>query len=214
MAIFLIDYENTHSLNGINNLSETDKVIVFYSNNANTLTFSALESILCGKASITCKAVEVGTKNALDFQLSTYLGYLLKETEGTDTKIFIVSKDLGFSLVKSFWLKELNVDIEILPCISGEEENNTEISLGSSKQKQKKKSKEKQSKASELEKINLQTQLSSLSLGLTQTQIQEIVSLVESGKTKQVLNSELNSLLKDSKKSGKILKIIKSISKK
>ena len=162
MAIFLIDYENTHSLNGINNLSETDKVIVFYSNNANTLTFSALESILCGKASITCKAVEVGTKNALDFQLSTYLGYLLKETEGTDTKIFIVSKDLGFSLVKSFWLKELNVDIEILPCISGEEENNTEISPGSSKQKQKKKSKEKQSKASELEKINLQTQLSSL----------------------------------------------------
>lgn len=146
--------------------------------------------------------------------MSTYLGYLLKETEGTDTKIFIVSKDLGFSLVKSFWLKELNVDIEILPCISGEEENNTEISPGSSKQKQKKKSKEKQSKASELEKINLQTQLSSLSLGLTQTQIQEIVSLVESGKTKQVLNSELNSLLKDSKKSGKILKIIKSISKK
>lgn len=106
------------------------------------------------------------------------------------------------------------MDIEILPCISGEEENNTEISPGSSKQKQKKKSKEKQSKASELEKINLQTQLSSLSLGLTQTQIQEIVSLVESGKTKQVLNSELNSLLKDSKKSGKILKIIKSISKK
>ena len=44
MATYMIDYENvkTGGLNGISRLTAEDKVIIFYSENANRLTFAAL----------------------------------------------------------------------------------------------------------------------------------------------------------------------------
>ncbi|MBQ3003628.1 MAG: hypothetical protein IJD82_07845, partial [Clostridia bacterium] len=41
MATYMIDYENvkTGGLNGISRLTEADRVIIFYSENANRITF-------------------------------------------------------------------------------------------------------------------------------------------------------------------------------
>ncbi len=48
MAIYLIDYENVNmdGLNGIQDLSEADEVYIFYSDNANKLTFSLHQQIV------------------------------------------------------------------------------------------------------------------------------------------------------------------------
>lgn len=89
MATYFIDYENTHSLNGINELTKEDSVIIFYSDNANSLSFDIHQEILKCEAYIEYKLVKVGTPNALDFQLSTYLGYLIKEKEISAEPIFI-----------------------------------------------------------------------------------------------------------------------------
>ena len=107
MAIYLIDYENTKNLLGINTLTADDSIVVFYSQKANTLTFDIHQAILSSQAKIEYKCVEVGGQNALDFQLSSYLGYLIKQNENSESKIYIiVSKDRDFSFLKSFWDKE------------------------------------------------------------------------------------------------------------
>ncbi|MDD6024142.1 MAG: PIN domain-containing protein [Oscillospiraceae bacterium] len=102
--IYLIDFENVASegLSGITYLSEDDQVIIFYSNNSNRLTMKM--HILIGKS--VCKLnyfeVSVGGKNALDHQISTWLGYLVG-TNAAERNYFIVSRDMGYKHVAAFW---------------------------------------------------------------------------------------------------------------
>ena len=48
MRLFLIDYENVNSagLHGIGQLSQQDRVILFYSQSANTLSFEIMDEML------------------------------------------------------------------------------------------------------------------------------------------------------------------------
>lgn len=52
MATYLIDYENVKSegIKGIAQLSEEDRVVIFYSHNADTITFEAMDMIFNSKA--------------------------------------------------------------------------------------------------------------------------------------------------------------------
>ena len=88
---YLIDYENVHKtgFNGLLNLTESDNVIIFYSGNADKITFNLHKEIVDSKADITYFEVRAGGKNALDFQLSTYLGYILGNKK--KAKCYIVS---------------------------------------------------------------------------------------------------------------------------
>ena len=103
MSYYLIDYENKKTLQGISTLTESDHVIFFYSNNSNTLNFSLHREIVNSPASFDYYEVAVGGKNALDFQLSSYIGYLISERP--DESFFIVSSDKGFDDVIDFWKK-------------------------------------------------------------------------------------------------------------
>lgn len=102
--IYLIDFENVASegLSGITYLSEDDQVIIFYSNNSNRISMKM--HILIGKS--VCKLdyfeILVGGKNALDHQLSTWLGYLIG-TGAAERNYYIVSRDMGYRHVANFW---------------------------------------------------------------------------------------------------------------
>lgn len=103
MSLYLIDYENVNAdgLAGINQLDESDTIILFYSMNSNTLTFSLHKSLTETKARLEYVEVKAGTKNSLDFQLVSYLGYLIAKDQKSD--YVIVSKDNGFSSTVAFW---------------------------------------------------------------------------------------------------------------
>lgn len=103
MKIYLIDFENVKSkgLTGIDKLDETDSVIIFYSENSDTISFEMHKKVLTSKAEIEYFKVNVGGKNALDFQLSTLLGYLV--SKDLYSHIFIVSNDRGFDFLHDFW---------------------------------------------------------------------------------------------------------------
>ena len=102
--IYLIDFENVASegLSGITYLAPEDEVIIFYSNNSNRLSMKM--HILIGKS--VCKLdyfeASVGGKNALDHQISTWLGYLIG-TGAAERNYYIVSRDMGYKFVASFW---------------------------------------------------------------------------------------------------------------
>jgi hypothetical protein len=106
MSVFLIDYENVgvKGLMGISSLNEEDKVYLLYSKNADTLTFEMHEMMNNSKAEIKCIKADVGTKNALDFQLSSKLGYLVAANK--KEQFYVVSDDSGFDCVVKFWTKD------------------------------------------------------------------------------------------------------------
>ncbi len=103
MSVFLIDYENLHTsaFSGLEDLTEEDRVFIFYTNNSDNLTFSLMQRLNNARAKIEYLKVNCGGKNSLDFQLCTYLGYLIGVCR--DTRFAIVSRDKGYNTMLSFW---------------------------------------------------------------------------------------------------------------
>ena len=117
MAYYLIDFENVKSrgMEGVELLTEEDTVCIFYSDNADSMTFDLHRQLNETKANIIYHKVAVGTKNALDFQLATYLGYLIceQQREGIHPNYFIVTKDNGFTSLMVYW-KAQGVPVRII----------------------------------------------------------------------------------------------------
>ncbi len=118
MNYFLIDYENVNvsGFDGIASLTENDALIIFYSNNANTLTFGLHMQLNETRANLQYQKVDSGKKNSLDFQLCSYLGYLICDTmckpgENSKNFYYIVSNDLGYVPLTDYWKKR---GIEVL----------------------------------------------------------------------------------------------------
>ncbi|MCC8126885.1 MAG: PIN domain-containing protein [Clostridiales bacterium] len=103
MDYFLIDYENTgeSGLKGIRELGEDTCTVIFYSENADKISFEMHQTLCCCRTKLEFRKVYTGKKNALDFQLSTYLGFLI--ATNPENHFFIVSKDNGYRVVMDFW---------------------------------------------------------------------------------------------------------------
>lgn len=103
MNYYFIDYENIgeNGLSGVDKLGEGDIVALFYSRNAGKISFDMHRKLSATAAKMEYHRVEASTKNALDFQLSSYLGYLI--SLHPEDKFVIVSKDNGYNAVIAFW---------------------------------------------------------------------------------------------------------------
>ena len=119
---YLVDYENVKNqgLNGIQDLRGENVVCIFYSRNApGNFTLDQQRQISEANAKIVYLKVEVGTKNALDFQLSSYLGKIIAENHNRPCNYYIVSNDRGYTSLVPFW-HEGNIDVEIVADLTGE----------------------------------------------------------------------------------------------
>lgn len=106
MATFLIDYENVGvpGLDGLTKLIEKDIIYIFYSENADRLTFGLHKRLSESRAQINYMKIGIGSKNALDFQLASFLGYLV--SQNPKETFYVVSKDKGFDCLSKFWSKK------------------------------------------------------------------------------------------------------------
>lgn len=106
MIIYLVDYENV-GVSGFDGLSKLDsnvKLVIFYSANADKITFDLHRRLCKSNAAIEYMRADVSSgKNALDFQLALYAGICLKELE--NSYIFIVSKDKGYDCLQKIVAK-------------------------------------------------------------------------------------------------------------
>lgn len=117
MRLFLIDYENVNSagLHGIGQLSQQDRVILFYSQSANTLSFEIMDEMLAANLMPERVCIAQSGKNALDFQLVTFLGYLIAKNKAEE--YYIISKDTGYSAAAAFCQSFLGTVVQIKPSI-------------------------------------------------------------------------------------------------
>ena len=131
MRLFLIDYENVNSagLHGIGQSEADDRFILFYSREANTLSFEIMDEMLEANIMPERVCLEHSGKNALDFQLVTFLGYLIAK-EKADT-YYIISRDSGFQSAILFCQSYFGVKVHLKPSIKS--------AIGASAKKAKKK---------------------------------------------------------------------------
>ncbi len=120
MRHYFIDLENVRSagLEGVLSLSEDDRVYVFYSDNANTLTIPTLESISSSKANVKYIKINFYGSNAMDFQIVAMFGAMI-EREKTGS-FFIISHDNGFKSAVNFckdFFEELDITLGWYPRI-------------------------------------------------------------------------------------------------
>lgn len=126
MRLFLIDYENVNSagLHGIGQASGADRIILFYSHAANTLSFEIMDEMMDAHIMPERVCLEKSGKNALDFQLVTFLGYLIAK-EKADA-YYIISRDSGFQSAINFCQNYFGVKVHLKPSMKA--------ALGSGKQ--------------------------------------------------------------------------------
>ena len=104
MINYLIDSENmgTKWISYLEeNIEELDKAFLFYTDASKSISckeLSVLFSFIHQLETIHCQN---GTANALDFQLVSYLGYLIRMD--TKSTYCILSKDKGYDVVVNFW---------------------------------------------------------------------------------------------------------------
>lgn len=119
MAIYLIDFENVHDdgLEGIRALQQEDKVIIFYGIKIKSISFDRHVEIMSTKAHVEYLKTNKVAKNYLDFQLATYLGYVIGK--GEKGPVYIISKDTGYDSIVDYW-KCHNIKIDRRNSIQGE----------------------------------------------------------------------------------------------
>lgn len=118
--LFVVDTENTNNYSFINNfkVNENDNIVLFFSNNSKSITIKTFDEILKCGAKILTENVNVGGKNALDFQLVAFITE--KTIRGNFSEIHVISNDTGFNYaidyINSYY--EGNVNLEIIQNIN------------------------------------------------------------------------------------------------
>jgi len=124
--IYLIDKENTGNrfLNGIENLKQEDLVIVFHYEQAGSINPVVLSALANTKASVEIRKMHSHTKNAMDFQICTYLGYLFGKYKNK-AEYRIISNDKGYQAAVEFLKMHIDpdMDVSIMPSIGYSKED-------------------------------------------------------------------------------------------
>lgn len=99
---YLVDTENVGTIWNLllRPLSKQDNLILFYTENSPGISYFDLDIIMKENKTFELVSCNKG-KNALDFQLISYLGYLLKSA--AKTEYTIISNDTGYDPVIKFW---------------------------------------------------------------------------------------------------------------
>lgn len=90
---FFVDYENVNheGLNGITKLTDKDCVIIYYSENAKTMTFDLHRRINESKANFEYIKIDILIKNAIDCKILFDIKEISKSNK--EAEFLIVSKD-------------------------------------------------------------------------------------------------------------------------
>lgn len=217
--IFFVDYENVKAsgLDGLLELNSIDEVFIFYSDNASCITFDIHRNLNETEAKINFQKVEVGSKNALDFQLSSYLGFIINENlnKGNEnTSYFIVTKDSGFSCLITYW-KNKSIDISIVTNLLCNQEDKSENKTeDKAEDKNDNKIEDNNTNSEPIKEVSINSDnlpLQTVNNTIDNEGLKFIVETINNYQSKREINNALGKHYKDSKKASEIYKAIKPL---
>lgn len=211
MNYYFIDYENVHAdgFTGVEKLGENDVICVMYTEQSKAFSLELVEKITRQRARLESYKAGTGAKNSLDFQLASYLGYVIAKNEGADDCFYIVSRDTGFNHLVDFWA-ERNVKVRRIPnfaCDEKDLKNSAATVVEEPKPKAKTKSK---SKVADTDKATKEELLQYLT---EEEYSDKILEIFNSYKTRVAINNGLSKEFRDSQKSSAIYKKLKTLLK-
>lgn len=206
MQYYFVDYENVHmdGFVGMKPLQSGDCVVIMYSENSKNITIDVMRELLTNGASIQCFKASVGSKNALDFQLSSYLGYMIGRQPSQDAKYFIVSKDTGYDKLCEFWSQQ-GVDVKRVGNLSGTAEPPVPTPQPEKPRQQRRQTRVPDAKKATIEEIE--------KCLAPEDSPAEILEIVNQYKTKQSIMRGISQKIKDSKKAGAVYQKLKPLLK-
>lgn len=180
-AVYLVDYENVNTTLLANDeiLHEGDTIVIFYSEHASSISIDVLGKLQSRGIGISFVKTTVGTSNALDFQLVSYLGYLVHENR--ERLFYIVSHDNGFRCVCDFW-KEQQVAVNLI-----EQIGNVEKEEKVEEQKVQEQKRE-ESRTASTNTSNNEYEAVLRPIIANAVELQELVDAIEHAKTRMALN--------------------------
>ncbi len=207
MQYYLIDYENFSDdmIMNSKDFANGASVYLFYSDmGGKKISLDAMTKIQGGNRKVQNIKVHSGTKNALDFQLTSYLGYLIAKA-GKKDEFFIVANDKGYDVVARFWHDQ---GVKVSRIEYKEPEKNT------STRKEKTAAKSTSAKTTKVEAKDIATQGEVQKILGKGYNFQAITEIVNQYKTKSSINSALIKFAnKDTKKAGEIYQKLKPLLK-
>jgi hypothetical protein len=222
MTYYLIDFENVHAA-GIANPAvcvEGDIVCIYYGPASQNLPLETIHAFFQRNVGLQTVPVNTGSKNALDFQLTTHLGYLIGKGEHSGAAYRIVSNDTGFDCVVTYW-KDKGIDIARIIDLAGSEKN---VSQPKQKSQTRQKRSEKQKAESEPKAKTEPKQKAKTSKGIISTTKAEMLQYLdpdeyEDGlldifngyKTRTSINNNFAKHFRDSQKASVIYKKLKPL---
>lgn len=220
MNYFLVDFENisTDDMKNLDGVSTGDTIVMFFSENRKNISLDFIEEVLKKGANFKTMKVSAGTKNALDFQLTSYLGYLIGKYQG-DSEYIIVSHDTGYDCLRSFWK---NMDIKVRRASFSGADAKKKAKVVQSPQKSSVKinndqaestGKKKAAKKSKVASKDLATLSEISALVSAEENPSEVLSIINQYKTKSSIANGLSKLYKDTKKSSAVYKKLKPLLK-
>lgn len=107
--LFVVDTENcgNNQYEGLAKLTKKDKVVFITSKNSQGLQSRIMNEIINCKAIKESIFIEVGGKNALDFQLVAYLSMQIQKNKKCK-EYYIISKDKGYDYAINFLKSQSN----------------------------------------------------------------------------------------------------------
>lgn len=243
MNYYLIDFENvqTDGVKELYGVKEGDSLIFFYSDQCKMLSLDVLES--AGKMNLKLSGykVKIGTKNALDFQLASHLGFLAGKGSEND-RYYIVSNDKGFDCLCDYWSKE-NISVQRVSLVkpaekafgaetviaaenmaentaaaaqdAPAEEGQTEAALEIDEAKNTKKNgRKKQAKKKTVEAVDLATMEEIMQCLSEEDDPDVVLKIFNQYKTKQAICNGMAKVFKDSKRTSIIYKKLSPLMKK
>ncbi|MDE6363664.1 MAG: hypothetical protein K2L86_05285 [Lachnospiraceae bacterium] len=209
MNYYFIDYENVHAdgFIGIENLGEDDTICVMYTEQSKAFSLELVEKIARQRVKLESYKAGTGAKNSLDFQLASYLGYMIAKSEGTGDCFYIVSRDTGFNHLVDFWAARGASVTRIANFMGDEKPPKTPAAAEEPKPKPKTKPKSKVSDSNKATKEELLQYLTE------EEYSDRILEIFNSFKTKVAINNGLSKEFRDSQKSSAIYKKLKTLLK-
>ncbi len=216
MNYYFIDYENVHAdgFTGAEKLGENDVICVMYTEQSKAFSLELVEKIARQHARLESYKAGTGAKNSLDFQLASYLGYMIAKNEGRDDCYYIVSRDTGFNHLVDFWA-ERSVTVKRIPNFLGEDKETKVVAAAveTTEEEPKPKAKPKTKGKSKVSDSNKATKEELLQYLTEDEYSDKILEIFNSYKTRVAINNGLSKEFRDSQKSSAIYKKLKVLLK-
>lgn len=203
MNYYLVDYENIHNNldNLINNTSNGDSIVLFYSETCKNISLDVISNFTSRNLKIDCFKVITGTKNALDFQLASYLGYLVGENKKA-ANYYIVSNDKGFDCLCEYWE---SIRVSVVRICAQISVVNPVLKQNAPKTKKEVKKNNKANNDITLEEVK--------EIVKENSEAEFIVDVLNNSKEKTEVHNKISKHYKDSKKTGILYKKLKPLFK-